>query len=340
MGTRRKFLSTLGTGLLTAPLALARSSSRRPSLWDMIANDAPVGTPAHKPDPFSWDDSTLTAAWVGHSTILIDFFGTWILTDPVFSERIGLNVAGLFTIGPKRLVAPALSIEELPRIDLILLSHAHLDHLDLPSLKKLNRSVPVIMAANTSDVIADLEFPTVYELDWGKWTEAAGVRVEAIEVKHFGWRYPWEHDRSKGYWDGRSYNAYLISRNGHHIVFGGDTAYQEFFKALASRGICVDLAMMPIGAYDPWIRVHANPEQALAMADHMGAARVFPMHWHTFIQSVEPTMEPIERLKRAAAANPGRIVLDSIGQTWTLGPVPAPKDGDLRPGTGEATPHL
>ncbi len=320
MTTRRKILSTLGLGILAAPVALARSVSRRHSLWEMIANDGPMVTPAFKPDPATWDDRTLTAAWIGQSTVLINFFGKKIVTDPVFSNRIGLNVAGLFTLGPKRLVAPALNIEELPPIDLILLSHAHMDHLDTPSLDKLGKDIPVIMAKNTADVIADLGFETVYELDWGQWTSAGGFRVEAIEVKHFGWRFPWEHDRSRGYWDGRSYNAYLISRNGKHIVFGGDTALQDHFEGLAGRGLCIELAMMPIGAYDPWIANHANPEQALAMADQMGAARILPMHWHTFIQSEEPTMEPIERLKRASAAHPDRIVLDAIGQTWSLGP--------------------
>ena len=320
MSSRRKFLSSLGVGLVGAPFARAGSSLRRHTFLEMIANDDPVATPHFRPDPLSWNDNTLTAAWIGHATVLINFFGRTIVTDPVFSERIGLNVAGLFTLGPKRLVAPALTYEQLPPIDLIVLSHAHMDHLDTSSLAKFDRQIPVVMAKNTHDVIDDLGFQTVYELDWGKWTSVSGIRVEAIEVKHFGWRYPWEQDRSRGNWNGRSYNAYLISRNNRHIVFGGDTAYQEHFKALSARGICIDLAMMPIGAYDPWIANHANPEQALAMADHMGAAQILPMHWNTFIQSQEPTGEPIERLKKATANQAGRLALDSIGQTWILDP--------------------
>lgn len=316
MSSRRKFLGTVGSVVASVPALLARNIGERRSRWEMIAYNEPPEKPTYKPEPALWDNSTITAAWIGQSTILINFFGTRIITDPVFSERIGLNVAGLFTIGPRRLVLPALTISELPPIDLILLSHAHMDHLDVPSLEEFDRSIPVIMAKNTYDVIEDLEFKTVYELDWGKWTQLGDLRIEAMEVKHFGWRYPWEQDRSRGNWEGRSYNAYLLSKNGRHIVFGGDTSYQEKFKALAQRGLRVELAMMPIGAYDPWISNHANPEQALAMCDHMGAERILPMHWHTFIQSEEPTLEPIERLKQASENRPDRIVLDAIGQTW------------------------
>jgi len=317
MTSRRKFLSTLGVGILSAPLVFARGEQRR-TRWEMIANDDPIEMPGFRPDPSLWNDSTITVAWIGHATVLINFFGTKIITDPVFSDRIGLNVAGLFTIGPKRLVYPALNIEELPPIDLIILSHAHMDHLDTTSLKQFNRSIPIVMAKNTSDVIEDFGFETVFELDWNEWTNTRDVRIEALEVKHFGWRYPWEKDRSRGYPAGRSYNAYLITKNGRNIVFGGDTAYHHYFKKLAERNLRIDLAMMPIGAYDPWIHNHANPEQSLEMANHMGAHNILPIHWNTFIQSEEPTIEPMQRLRVAAGERPDRIVLDSIGQTWSL----------------------
>jgi L-ascorbate metabolism protein UlaG (beta-lactamase superfamily) len=317
MTTRRKFLSTVALTATAAPWLLGQETLRR-SRWEMIAYDEPSATPAFRPDPSTWSDATITAAWIGQSTVLLNFLGTWILTDPVFSSRIGLNLAGLFTLGPRRLVEPALTIGQIPRLDLILLSHAHMDHLDLPSLEQLDRTTPVIMAKNTADVIENLGYRTVYELDWQQWTQIGDLRIEALEVKHFGWRYPWELDRSRGDRDGRSYNAYLLSLHGHHVVFGGDTAYQENFSVIGNRGLTLDLAIMPIGAYDPWISNHASPEQALAMADQMNAYHVMPVHWHTFIQSEEPTLEPIQRFKKAAADRPGRVVLDSIGQTWAM----------------------
>ena len=319
---RRQFIGTVGTGLLGAATLPAQETAHRRSRWEMVAGDDPVVAPAARPEPATWSDSTITAAWIGHATVLVNFFGVKFITDPVFSTRIGLNVGGLFTIGPRRLVNPALEIEDLPELDFILLSHAHMDHCDLPSLDRFKRATPLIIAQNTYDVIETLEFEKVYMLDWGKWADVAGVHIEALEVKHFGWRYPWEQDRSRGIWTGRSYNAYVLTRNGRSIVFGGDTAYHEKFKALRQRSNPIDLAIMPIGAYDPWISNHANPEQALAMADHMGAYHVVPIHWRTFIQSEEPTMEPIARFRAGAARTPDRIALDDIGQTWMLGSAP------------------
>jgi L-ascorbate metabolism protein UlaG (beta-lactamase superfamily) len=315
MATRRRFLTTLGAAVVGGSIASAQERLHR-SRWDLMFNSGEILPAPASPDPRSWDDATITAAWIGHSTILINYYGMRILTDPVLSDRIGLNVAGLFTIGPKRLVAPALTFDQLPPIDLLLLSHAHMDHLDIPTLDLFPKTTPVIMAKNTADVIDRLDFETVYELDWDQWTEVKGLRIEALQVKHFGWRYPWEKDRSRGFKEGRSYNAYLLSRNGHHIVFGGDTSYHEMFKTVGQRNLTIDLAMMPIGAYDPWIYNHANPEQALAMAGHMNARAVLPMHWRTFIQSDEPTMEPIQRFTKTAP--PSLVALETIGQTWTL----------------------
>ncbi|MBI1803365.1 MAG: MBL fold metallo-hydrolase [Ignavibacteriae bacterium] len=283
----------------------------------LFANDVTEPAPV-RPDPKQWDNSTITAAWIGHATVLINFFGTKIITDPVFSQKIGINLLGLATLGPQRLVEPALRIDELPPVDLILLSHAHMDHLDFPSLRKFNKNISVVMAKNTSDLLFGRGWKDVRELDWGETVTLKGVTIEALKVRHFGWRFPWEKDRSRGEWNGRSFNAYLLSKNGKHIVFGGDTAYQEFFTSLADRNIPIDLAILPIGAYDPWIHVHANPEQAVAMANHMKAKAILPIHWNTFTLSFEPQREPIERLKRALAQHSPTLALDDVGQTWRL----------------------
>jgi L-ascorbate metabolism protein UlaG (beta-lactamase superfamily) len=319
MPSRRRFLTALGLSLAAAPLGLKADGTRR-SRWEMMTQNEEPSAPQHTPDPRAWNDDEITVAWIGHATVLINFLGTKIITDPVLGERIGLDISGLFTLGPRRLVLPALTYDELPPIDLILLSHAHMDHLDTPTLRKFHRTIPVVIAKNTLDVVEDLGFEQVYELDWGEWAEAAGVRVEALEVTHFGWRYPWEKDRSKGFHEGRSYNAYRLTRNGRSVLFGGDTAYHERFRSLKDRGPAIDLAILPIGAYDPWIHAHANPEQALAMADHMGAHHILPIHWGTFIQSEEPTGEPIDRLRKAAGDRGDRIVLDAIGKSWVCPP--------------------
>lgn len=315
--TRRRFLGTLGVGLLSPKLLLAQQQRKR-SWTDFVFNDdRTIAAPA-KPDPKSWSDSTITAAWIGHATVLINFFGTKIITDPVFSQKIGINLLGLTTLGPKRLVEPALSFDELPPIDLILLSHAHMDHLDFPSLRKFDKKIPVVMAKNTSDLLYDRGWKDITELDWGETLTKADVSIEALKVRHFGWRFPWEKDRSRGFLNGRSFNAYLISKKNKNIVFGGDTAYQEYFKSLGERNIPIELAILPIGTYNPWIYVHANPEQAVEMANHMNAKTILPIHWNTFILSNEPQREPIERLQRALEQHSPSLALNDIGQTWTL----------------------
>ncbi len=284
----------------------------------LLFEDHIVKQPEARPAPNAWDNSKITAAWIGHATVLINMFGTWIITDPVFSEKIGIRVLGAYTLGPKRLVAPALSIDELPPIDLILLSHAHMDHMDFASLRQFDKSIPIVMAKNTSDLLVQRGWEHIEELDWGETTSCAGVTIEALRVNHFGWRFPWEKDRSRGFWEGRSYNAYLISKNGKHIIFGGDSAYQEYYKAIGERGIPIELAILAIGAYDPWIRAHANPEQAVAMANQMKAKSVLPIHWGTFTLSSEPVNEPIERMKKAVAEHSPSLALEKIGETWKM----------------------
>jgi len=320
MASRRKFLSQLGVTVATPSVLLSQEKERRfdRSRWELLFNSDETKPIPFKPNPKEWSNDTITVAWIGHATLLINFFGTTILTDPVFSEKVGIKFLGLFKIGPRRLFYPALSIEELPPIDIIVLSHAHFDHLDIPSLKQFDENIPTIMAKNTADVISNLDRTKVKELDWNEKFSVMGIEFEALQVKHFGWRYPWESDRSKGNMNGRSYNAYLISKNGKHILFGGDTAYQNNFTELAERNIEIELAIMPVGAYNPWIKVHASPEQALAMTKEMKAKAILPIHWSTFRLSDEPTNEPIERLKNALENSSIKLALNSIGQTWRL----------------------
>ncbi|MBI4548261.1 MAG: MBL fold metallo-hydrolase [Ignavibacteriae bacterium] len=318
MLSRRTFLSALGLSLLRSSKLFSDQEQRKRSWKDIIFSDHEIAPAPERPHPASWDNSGLTVSWIGHATVLINFFGTTIITDPVFSDRIGINILNLFIIGQKRLVSPALAFEGLPPIDVILLSHPHMDHLDLPTLRRFKRTIPIVMAKNTSDILWRRGWKHIHEVDWGETMIMAGVSIEALKVKHFGWRYPWEQDRSRGNWKGRSFNAYLLSKNGRNIVFGGDTAYHEYFKQLAERNISIDLAMMPIGAYDPWVFAHANPEQAVAMATHMNAAHILPIHWGTFTLSYEPTNEPIERLQNALTKHSPKLALERIGQTWKI----------------------
>jgi L-ascorbate metabolism protein UlaG (beta-lactamase superfamily) len=267
-------------------------------------------TPApHHPDLKSWRDRGLHAAWLGHSTVLLMLDGFTILTDPAFSTRIGLNL-GPLTIGIKRLVDIAAPIVELPPIDVILLSHAHMDHFDLPSLRRLeNKRTHVVTADSTSDLLRPKRYAQVHELRWNQSVQIGPAAITAFPVEHWGARM-----RSDMY---RGYNGYVLQVGSHRVVFGGDTAYTETFKQVRSSQP-VHLAIMPVGAYDPWIRMHCNPEQAWAMANHAGAEYVLPVHHQTFQLSHEPQFEPIERLVTAAGPSPERVCVHRIGQEFHL----------------------
>jgi L-ascorbate metabolism protein UlaG (beta-lactamase superfamily) len=273
----------------------------------------PIAPAFAKPEPAKWSDTRVTLAWLGHATVLINFFGFKILTDPVLFPRIGIRLPG-FTVGPKRLTAPALQFRELPRIDLILLSHAHFDHFDLRTLHRFDENTRVITAPNTADLLKWTRLRDVSELGWGETkifnfsNQTKGdIAISAFEVKHWGAR--------KQRDDYRGYNGYVMERNGRRILFGGDTAMTDSFAKLRHP---IDIAIMSIGAYNPWIHSHCTPEQAVEMATAAGAQFIMPVHHQTFRLSFEPFREPIERFQTVLRNTPDRIALREIGETFVL----------------------
>jgi L-ascorbate metabolism protein UlaG (beta-lactamase superfamily) len=269
-----------------------------------------VAAPPAEPDPRLWGSRGLHAAWLGHTTVLLQVDGFSILTDPVFSRRIGIDL-GLFTLGLKRLVAPALTLERLPRPDLILLSHAHFDHFDVPSLRQLEyRGTTVVTASRTADLLRPRRWRAVRELAWNERCRVGPAEIRAIPVNHWGARM-----RSDTY---RGYNGYTIEIGRHRILFGGDTAMTTSFRNLkTSRPF--DLAIMPVGAYNPWIHYHCTPEQAWKMAGDAGCEFFLPVHHQTFKLSREPYLEPIERVQNAAENHPDRVAVHRIGQEFQVG---------------------
>jgi L-ascorbate metabolism protein UlaG (beta-lactamase superfamily) len=273
----------------------------------------PIAPAFTKPEPLKWDDAQVTAAWIGHATVLINFFGIKILTDPVLFPRIGIRLPG-FTIGPKRLTAPALKFNELPKIDVVLLSHAHFDHFDLRTLHRFDGDTWLITAPKTADLLRWTRLRKITELRWGE-TKVLNIdkqtkrdiAVSAFQVRHWGAR--------KQRDDYRGYNGYIMERNGQRILFAGDTAMTDSFAKLRQP---IDLAIMSIGAYNPWIHSHCTPEQAVEMATAAGARFILPVHHQTFRLSFEPLREPIERFQLALSESPERIALREIGETFVL----------------------
>ncbi|HVU17416.1 MAG TPA: MBL fold metallo-hydrolase [Candidatus Didemnitutus sp.] len=268
---------------------------------------------AHRPAPETWSDREITGSCLGHSTVFLNFFGVRVLTDPVFSLRAGPGVPP-FILGPKRYVQPALRASELPAPDVIVLSHAHFDHLDVWSLRKFSRQTTIVTARATADILHCHGFRRVHEVDWGKSialeTAHGSIRFTAFEVNHWGARMMRD--------DYRGYNGYLIERGGHTVCFAGDTAFTPAFGRLRNPDHPIDLMLMPIGAYDPWIRAHCSPEQAAEMARAAGARTFVPIHHETFKLSSEAMDEPAARLRAAFRDEPGRVLAMSVGETFRV----------------------
>lgn len=274
---------------------------------DEVGRDLPPAP--HKPRPATWSDNAVTLAWLGHATVLINFYGVRILTDPVLYPRIGVDL-GVGTFGPLRLVACALTPSELPAIDLVLVSHAHFDHLDTASLGAIRGRPAAVMASQTSDLLPHRAYSRVDELRWDETvtvtTPRGDVLVRGIEVKHWGARI-----RRDTY---RGYTGFIVEREGRRLLIGGDTAHTPLFHGHRRWGP-FDAAVMPVGAYDPWIRNHCTPEQAVTMADGAGARLFVPVHHKSFQLSREPFDEPIERTQAALAKEADRLAVRDVGET-------------------------
>lgn len=252
------------------------------------------------------DRADLGAAWLGHASVLAKVGDTRVLLDPVLSGRIGPRLAGR-TVGLGRLSPAPLSPAQVPEVGLVLLSHAHFDHLDVPTLAALNSPGAVVVTARGTSSLVPGRFARVLELGWGESVRVGGVEVTALRPEHWGARTAL--DRARGF------NAYLVrslGERGRSLFFGGDTAATDAF-----RGVHADLAVMGVGGYRPWEHAHATPEQVWGMFRGMRADRLLPVHHSTFRLSDEPAGEPMERLLRVAGRDEGRVIVPDPGAVWT-----------------------
>lgn len=308
--SRRRFLTLGSFGAAGVWLSSSDQLAARAVRGFVAETGRTVLKPNFKPTPESWNSNTITAAWLGHSTVLLNFYGMTILTDPVLGKRAGADTL-VGTVGAKRLIAPALKVRQLPTIDLVLLSHAHMDHMDLATLRALPGTPRVVTAHDTADLLRSTHLKEPKSLKWGESarvvTDHGDATVSAFEVKHWGAR--WKVDKYRGY------NGYVVEREGKKLIFGGDTAWKESFRSLRSQGP-FELALMPIGAYKPWINSHCTPEQAVRMANDAGAKHFLPIHFKTFPFGREGSVEPMERLQ--AAIENDRIGWRDVGQTFQL----------------------
>jgi len=280
----------------------------------------------------------MRVTWIGHDTVLVQAEGLNILTDPIWSER-----ASPFSfIGPRRVRAPGVRFDDLPRIDLVLVSHNHYDHMDLPTLRRLwERDRPLIVTSLGNDTILRQAGIEAVAYDWGRGQYLAcddpfeGVPLDrrpqfrapyrpcgVIVERNHHWGSRWVTDRNRALW-----SAFTVRLHRGNIFFAGDTGWGDgsWAREAARRGP-VRLAIIPIGAYEPrevMQNNHVNPEEAFRIFETLNPGRALGVHWGTFQLSFEPIDAPrgaIAALARARGIAPGRFRATEPGETFSVAP--------------------
>jgi L-ascorbate metabolism protein UlaG (beta-lactamase superfamily) len=253
----------------------------------------------------------LRATWAGHSSTILQVEGKTLLIDPVWSPSLWGRI--------HRITPPGVRWSGLPKVDGVLLSHNHYDHLDLATLRRLPRETAIFVPAGVGAWMRRRGFPETIELDWWQDARLDGLHIELVPAHHWSRRSPW--DTNRHLWGG-----WMVSGARHKAYYAGDTAYGPFFRRIAVRHPGIDLAILPIGAYAPRDyngRAHVDPEEALQAFHDVGAKAMMPVHWGTFRLSPEPVMEPIERLEAAwgrSGLERSRLWDMAIGESRDLEP--------------------
>ena len=299
---------------------------RRQRRGQVLAADPPRGSfPTTRPE-ISFPRARTTdysATWVGHSTVLLQFGGLNIITDPVFSQR----AFPVQWAGPRRIMDPAIGIHALPPLDIVLLSHTHYDHLDKPAVRQLARAHPNatwVMPLGVGAYVRGWGVREIVELDWWQQWTVDTLRVTATPARHFSARRL--GDRNRTLWCG-----FAFEYQGKRALFAGDTAYHDQFGQVGERCGPFDFVMIPIGAYDPrWFMhvVHVAPEEAVQIyqdlvSPHAGSPLplMLGIHWGTFRLTDEAMDEPPKRTFerwRAVGLDDDRLWIARFGETRRL----------------------
>ncbi len=282
-------------------------------------------TTAKRPDPSGYqpprrtnDGAALRSpatslTWIGHATFVQRVGGKLIATDPIWSERIQ-------TVIP-RFASPGVALADTPPLDIVTVSHAHYDHMDVATLQKIARVNPGVLFVVPRDngtLLRRAGLSRVVELGWWETHREGDVAVTLVPAQHWSMRFPW--DRNARLWGGFVYES--PDGTSYHA---GDTAFNEaVFKVIGERFPKIDWAMLPIGAYDPgWFMQpqHMGPEEAGRAFELLGARNLCAMHWGTFRLTDEPMSEPPERLRAwwsGAGHDASRLWIFEIGETRLL----------------------
>jgi L-ascorbate metabolism protein UlaG (beta-lactamase superfamily) len=268
-------------------------------------------TPPGPPPPARVGKGRLHVTFVNHATLLIQMDGVNVLTDPIWSDRSAPVVGSL------RHRPPGIRFEDLPRIDVVLVSHDHHDHMDLPTLSRLHsRDRPVIVVGLGDTAFLDRKrIGGGHDLDWWQSLEIApGVAVTAVPARHMSGRGLFDHDR-------RLWCGFVLTGPSGSVYFGGDTGWGSHFAAIGKRFPNLSLALLPIGGFKPLAYMreqHLGPVDALAAFQALGAATMIPMHFGTFVEGDDGEFEPVQTLKAALAHAPApapRVIILDNGES-------------------------
>jgi L-ascorbate metabolism protein UlaG (beta-lactamase superfamily) len=281
----RRFVNPFGSA--PPPLTAVPRMMRTPrARWPAHVDVSPQLPPA-------LDGAAAVVTFIGHSTFLIQTASGNLLTDPMYSDR-----AGPFNrVGPRRVREPAIRFDDLPEISTVLLSHNHYDHCDLRTLRRLARRFDpmVVTPLGNSRLVRSAGVRSVTELDWWEEATTPSGPIVLTPARHFSARTPF--DRNRALWGG-----FFIPSGGARIFFAGDTAYANLFAEVRRRLAPIDLALLPIGAYEPrWFMqaVHMDPAEAVRAHLDLGAAESIGMHFGTFQMTAEDIDDPLRSLDEA-----------------------------------------
>ncbi|GAB5495654.1 MAG: hypothetical protein Phyf2KO_07340 [Phycisphaerales bacterium] len=245
--------------------------------------------------------------WLGHGPVLFETGGLSFLVDPVLSDRIGPRI-GQFTLGLSRKTPIPVSADSVRGVDVILITHAHFDHLDRPTLRALADPATTVFVPMKCSRLIPAGFNDVIELEPDRQYNFHDSLIDTTKPRHWGARTI--IDRNRGAC------AYTVRHNGFGVFLAGDTALTNSFQSIQD----IDLAVFGIGAYNPWEHMHATPEQAWQMFNDMDARYLLPVHHSTFELSDEPIGEPMTRLIRAGNDGHDRIIHEPQGTVIRLSP--------------------
>jgi L-ascorbate metabolism protein UlaG (beta-lactamase superfamily) len=270
----------------------------------------------------------LAVTWLGHSSALLEVDGQRVLVDPVWGERVSPSPI----VGPKRLHPAPIPLSDLPKVDAVLISHDHYDHLDLPTVRALVReqTAPFVVPIGIGAHLRSWDVPEdrIVELDWDGSTTIGELTLTCTEARHFSGRF---FARDTTLW-----SSWVVRGPRHRVFFGGDTGYTPAFAGIGARYGPFDLTLLPIGAYnDAWQAMHMNPEEAVQAHGDLGGNVLMPVHWATFNLAFHLWAEPVQRLCAAALRKGITLVVPQPGDRVDVLAPPPLEDWWSAVGSGE-----